>query len=102
MGSSCLLGRLSVGLRVAPGPSIDDECSHLAPHCSLRNCCAPLMLTTCPHAPPPPHRLLELLASRKVKRLILMSDGRAAIVEIPVENTETDFATMTYDRRDVS
>ena len=31
-----------------------------------------------------------------------MSDGRAAIVEIPVENTETDFATMTYDRRDVS
>ena len=45
-------------------------------------------------------RLLELLAKRKVKRLMLLSDGRAAIVEIPVENTESDFTTVTYDRRD--
>lgn len=45
-------------------------------------------------------RLLELLARRKVKRLVLLSDGRTAIVEIPVENTESDFTTVTYDRRD--
>ena len=45
-------------------------------------------------------RLLELLARRKVKRLVLLSDGRACIVEVPVENTESDFATVTYDRRD--
>lgn len=45
-------------------------------------------------------RLLELLAKRKVKRLILLSDGRTAIVEIPVENTESDFLSVTYDRRD--
>ena len=37
---------------------------------------------------------------RKVKRLMLLSDGRTAIVEIPVENTESDFTTVTYDRRD--
>ncbi|KAG7666975.1 hypothetical protein KSW81_000723 [Nannochloris sp. 'desiccata'] len=45
-------------------------------------------------------RLLELLAKKKVKRLVLLSDGRTAIVEIPVENTESDFTTVTYDRRD--
>lgn len=45
-------------------------------------------------------RLLELLAKRKIKRIVLLSDGRACIVEIPVENTESDFATVTYDRRD--
>ena len=45
-------------------------------------------------------RLLELLAKRKVKRLVLLSDGRAAIAEVPVENTESDFTTVTYDRRD--
>lgn len=45
-------------------------------------------------------RLLEMLHKRKVKRIMLLSDGRTAIVEIPVENTESDFATVTYDRRD--
>lgn len=45
-------------------------------------------------------RLLELLAKRKVKRLILLSDGRTAVVEVPVENTESDFMSVTYDRRD--
>ena len=45
-------------------------------------------------------RLLELLSKRKVKRLILLADGRAAIAEIPVENTESDFTTICYDRRD--
>lgn len=47
-------------------------------------------------------RLLELLYKRKVKRLILLSDGRSAIVEIPVENTESDFSTVTYDRKDLT
>ena len=45
-------------------------------------------------------RLLELLATRKVKRLVLLSDGRACIVEVPVENTESEFTSVTYDRRD--
>jgi cell division protease FtsH len=44
-------------------------------------------------------RLLELLAKRKVKRIALLSDGRACIVEVPVENTESDFSSVTYDRR---
>jgi len=47
-------------------------------------------------------RLLELLHKRKVKRLVLLSDGKTAIVEIPVENTESDFSTVTYDRRDLT
>ena len=47
-------------------------------------------------------RLLELLHRRKVKRLILLSDGKSAIVEMPVENTESDFGTVTYDRRDLT
>jgi cell division protease FtsH len=47
-------------------------------------------------------RLLELLHRRKVKRLILLSDGKTAIVEMPVENTESDFNTLTYDRRDLT
>lgn len=47
-------------------------------------------------------RLLELLHKRKVKRLILLSDGRSAIVEIPVENTESDFTTVTYDRKNLT
>ncbi len=47
-------------------------------------------------------RLLELLHRRKVKRLILLSDGKSAIVEMPVENTESDFGTVMYDRRDLT
>ena len=47
-------------------------------------------------------RLLELLHRRKVKRLILLSDGKSAIVEMPVENTESDFGTLTYNRRDLT
>lgn len=47
----------------------------------------------------PPRRLLELLSERKVKRIVLLSDGRTAIVEVPVENTETNFNTMRYNRR---
>lgn len=47
-------------------------------------------------------RLLDLLTKRKVKRLILLSDGRSAIVEVPVENTESDFTTVTYDRRNTN
>ena len=47
-------------------------------------------------------RLLELLHKRKVKRLVLLADGRAAIAEVPVENTESDFATICYDRRDAN
>lgn len=46
-------------------------------------------------------RFLQLLHDKKVKRIILLSDGRTAIVEIPVENTESDFETVTYDRRNV-
>eukprot|EP00887_Chlorella_sp_A99_P003900 scaffold11.g3900.t1 len=46
-------------------------------------------------------RLLQLLHDRRVKRLVLLGDGRAAIAEVPVENTESDFSTMTYDRRDL-
>ncbi|KAI7840859.1 hypothetical protein COHA_005451 [Chlorella ohadii] len=46
-------------------------------------------------------RLLMLLHDKRVKRIILLSDGRSAIVEIPVENTESDFETVTYDRRNV-
>jgi hypothetical protein len=45
--------------------------------------------------------MLQLLHERKVKRVVLMSDGRTAIVEVPVENTESDFMTQTYDRRDL-
>jgi cell division protease FtsH len=37
-----------------------------------------------------------------VKRLILLSDGKSAIVEMPVENTESDFGTVMYDRRDLT
>eukprot|EP00889_Picochlorum_renovo_P004218 jgi/Picre1/31248/NNA_006602.t1 len=47
-------------------------------------------------------RLLELLYKRKVKRLVLLSDGKSAIVEIPVENTESDFSTVCYDRKDLT
>lgn len=47
----------------------------------------------------PSRRLLELLSERKVKRIVLLSDGRTAIVEVPVENTETNFNTMRYNRR---
>ena len=47
-------------------------------------------------------RVLELLHKRKVKRLVLLSDGKTAIVELPVENTESDFTTVTYDRRDLT
>ncbi|KAL4436128.1 hypothetical protein ABPG77_005576 [Micractinium sp. CCAP 211/92] len=47
-------------------------------------------------------RMLQLLHERRVKRLILLSDGRTAIVEVPVENTESDFDTVTYNRRDLS
>jgi hypothetical protein len=46
-------------------------------------------------------RLLQLLAQKKIKRLVLLSDGRTAVVEVPVENTETDFKTVTYDRRNL-
>lgn len=46
-------------------------------------------------------RMLQLLHERRVKRLILLSDGRTAIVEVPVENTESDFDTVTYNRRDL-
>lgn len=42
------------------------------------------------------------MKERKVKRLVLMSDGRTAIVEVPVENTESDFMSVTYDRRDLT
>lgn len=45
--------------------------------------------------------MLQLLHERRVKRLILLSDGRTAIVEVPVENTESDFDTVTYNRRDL-
>lgn len=60
------------------------------------SCCAPL--------PPslPACSMLQLLHERKVKRVVLMSDGRTAIVEVPVENTESDFMSVTYDRRDVA
>ena len=45
--------------------------------------------------------MLQLLQQRKVKRVVLLSDGRTAIVEVPVENTESDFLAATYDRRDL-
>ena len=46
-------------------------------------------------------RLLQLMRARKVKRIVLLSDGRTAIVDVPVENTESNFETMKYDRRDL-
>ena len=62
-------------------------------------------LSACPapprSAPPPRRSLLELLARRRVKRLVLLGDGRTAVVEIPVENTESNFDSMTYNRRDL-
>ncbi|KDD71944.1 hypothetical protein H632_c4129p0, partial [Helicosporidium sp. ATCC 50920] len=36
-------------------------------------------------------------AARRVKRLIVLGDGRAAIVEVPVPNTESDPAEMRHD-----
>ncbi len=41
------------------------------------------------------------MRARKVKRIVLLSDGRTAIVDVPVENTESNFETMKYDRRDL-
>ena len=55
-----------------------------------------------PPLPLPARRMLQLLHQRKIKRIVLMSDGRTAIVEVPVENTESDFMTATYDRRDLT
>ena len=62
-------------------------------------------MPTCPVPPPPAFvpalcRFLQLLHQRKVKRIMLLSDGRAAIVEVPVENTESDFYHAYNDRRD--
>lgn len=53
------------------------------------------------HLPTRLPRFLELLACKRVKRIVLMSDGRTALVEIPVENAESDYATETYNRRDL-
>lgn len=73
----------------------DCSCSSLA--CLARPSCLP-----CPALYIiPRRRMLQLLHERKVKRVVLMSDGRTAIVEVPVENTESDFMTQTYDRRDL-
>lgn len=44
--------------------------------------------------------MLELLHERRIKRIILMSDGRTAIVEVPVENMESDFENIYVDRRE--
>jgi hypothetical protein len=44
--------------------------------------------------------MLELLNERRIKRIILLSDGRTAIVEVPVENMESDFENIYVDRRE--
>lgn len=46
-------------------------------------------------------QFIHLLSTRKVKRIMLLAEGRVAVVEIPVENTESHFGTVKYDRRDL-
>jgi hypothetical protein len=43
-----------------------------------------------------------MLHDRKIKRIILLSDGRTAIVEVPVENMESDVSQAVFDRRHVT
>uniref|UniRef100_A0A1D2AAW6 AAA+ ATPase domain-containing protein n=1 Tax=Auxenochlorella protothecoides TaxID=3075 RepID=A0A1D2AAW6_AUXPR len=46
-------------------------------------------------------RMLELLSKKRVKRIIMMADGRLALIEASVENACSDYHTITYDRNDI-
>jgi hypothetical protein len=45
-------------------------------------------------------RFMDLMHDKKVKRVILLSDGKVALVEVPVEGFASNYMQAKYDRKD--
>lgn len=45
-------------------------------------------------------RFMDLLHDKRIKRIILLSDGKVAMVEVPVEGYASKLEEARYDRKD--
>ncbi len=45
-------------------------------------------------------RFMDLLHDKRIKRIILLSDGKVAMVEVPVEGYGSKLEEARYDRKD--
>lgn len=45
-------------------------------------------------------RFMDLFMDKRIKRVILMSDGKVAMVEVPVEGYASKMEEARYDRKD--